>query len=74
MKDRKREIVIMSVQILLCAVYVIFQFAQEAKSIQKSAAKIREARTKEQIRLERQRYRIKRAKTAKKRESLDTRT
>ena len=62
MKDRKREIVIMSVQILLCAVYVIFQFAQE-----KSAAKIREARTKEQIRLERQRYRIKRAKTAKKR-------
>ena len=35
MKDRKREIVIMSVQILLCAVYVIFQFAQEAKSMQK---------------------------------------
>ena len=43
MEDREREILVMAVQLLLCAVYVIFQFSRELKIAGKAAEKTGEA-------------------------------
>lgn len=61
MEDRKREILIAIIRILLCVVYVAFLFSKEIRGLQKQKDKIRAARAREQIRLDRQRYRIRRA-------------
>lgn len=60
MEDRKRDVFIAATQILLCVVYVMLLFSQEIKGIQKQNAKVRAARAREQIRLDRQRSRIRR--------------
>lgn len=60
LEGKKRERIILAVQLLICVLYVCFRFWQEAAIVKKMLRKVCETQAKERIRYEKLKYRKKR--------------
>lgn len=65
MDEERRERVILTVQVLICAAYMGYRFFQEAKVLKKVLGKVGETRARERSRYEKLKYRKKRAALGK---------